>query len=257
MDFLKYMVQLVSSIITSNGRLTTRFFIKQLLFILLFLDGCHIEVSPPLEHAVDYYNYKGWYSVILLAAVDYRYRFTYINIGATGRNNDSYVYENSQLKNQHDTNDIFKVNSVVMNGNRIPVMLLGDSAFRLSNYLMKPYPFSLELAPHKQHFNYMLSKTRRCVENSFGQLKARFRRVGKGLETSIDNSKLIIRACCILHNICNEKNDKFWTVWLDELAKYQKEQPSHTTTIGNSNLTPNEIRDTLAEYLLENKEIEE
>lgn len=24
------------------------------------LDGCHIPVSPPKEHATDYYNYKGW-----------------------------------------------------------------------------------------------------------------------------------------------------------------------------------------------------
>ncbi|KAG0444008.1 hypothetical protein HPB47_014297 [Ixodes persulcatus] len=24
------------------------------------LDGCHIPVSPPKEHASDYYNYKGW-----------------------------------------------------------------------------------------------------------------------------------------------------------------------------------------------------
>lgn len=24
------------------------------------LDGCHIPISPPQKHAVDYYNYKGW-----------------------------------------------------------------------------------------------------------------------------------------------------------------------------------------------------
>ncbi|XP_037501111.1 uncharacterized protein LOC119374985 [Rhipicephalus sanguineus] len=24
------------------------------------LDGCHFAVSPPKEHAADYYNYKGW-----------------------------------------------------------------------------------------------------------------------------------------------------------------------------------------------------
>lgn len=24
------------------------------------LDGCHFPVSPPKEHATDYYNYKGW-----------------------------------------------------------------------------------------------------------------------------------------------------------------------------------------------------
>ncbi|XP_058987630.1 uncharacterized protein LOC131806851 [Musca domestica] len=36
------------------------------------LDGCHIEVKPPKNEAYDHYNYKGWYSMVLLALVDYR-----------------------------------------------------------------------------------------------------------------------------------------------------------------------------------------
>ncbi|KAH7978526.1 hypothetical protein HPB49_005802 [Dermacentor silvarum] len=45
------------------------------------LDGCHIEVCPPKEHAADYLNYQGWYSTILLAVVDHHYRFMYTNVG--------------------------------------------------------------------------------------------------------------------------------------------------------------------------------
>ena len=43
-------------------------------FIFIFTDGCHIEVKPNQSDATDYYNYKGWYSMVLLALVDYRYR---------------------------------------------------------------------------------------------------------------------------------------------------------------------------------------
>lgn len=68
------------------------------------VDGCHIEVNPPKTEAVDYYNYKGWYSTVLFAAVDYRYRFTYINVGSPGRCNDSTLFENSLLKVQHEQN---------------------------------------------------------------------------------------------------------------------------------------------------------
>ncbi|XP_077486802.1 uncharacterized protein LOC144098148 [Amblyomma americanum] len=39
------------------------------------LDGCHFPVSPPHLNAVDYRNYKGRYSVILVALVDHKYRF--------------------------------------------------------------------------------------------------------------------------------------------------------------------------------------
>ncbi|XP_050340065.1 uncharacterized protein LOC126766215 [Bactrocera neohumeralis] len=41
------------------------------------VDGCHIEVQPKKDEAIDYYNYKGWYSVILLASCDHRSKFTY------------------------------------------------------------------------------------------------------------------------------------------------------------------------------------
>lgn len=39
------------------------------------IDGSHIPVSPPLMNHTDYYNRKGWYSVIVQAVVDDRYLF--------------------------------------------------------------------------------------------------------------------------------------------------------------------------------------
>ncbi|KAG0432602.1 hypothetical protein HPB47_020700 [Ixodes persulcatus] len=56
------------------------------------LDGCHLPVSPPKDSAVDYRNYKGWYSVILLALVDHRYLFRYISVGSPGKCHDVNVY---------------------------------------------------------------------------------------------------------------------------------------------------------------------
>nr|XP_036677959.1 uncharacterized protein LOC108007825 isoform X2 [Drosophila suzukii] len=47
--------------------------------------------------AVDHHNYKGWYSIVLFALVDYRYRFTYVNIGSAGRYNDSTTFQKSSL----------------------------------------------------------------------------------------------------------------------------------------------------------------
>ncbi|KAG0436734.1 hypothetical protein HPB47_017782 [Ixodes persulcatus] len=56
------------------------------------LDGCHLPVSPPKDSAVDYRNYKGWYSVILLVLVDHRYLFRYISVGSPGKCRDANVY---------------------------------------------------------------------------------------------------------------------------------------------------------------------
>ncbi|XP_041564752.1 uncharacterized protein LOC121467393 [Drosophila elegans] len=97
--------------------------------ITIFEDGCHIEIRPAAAEAIDYYNYKGWYSTILFALVDYRYRFLYVNVGCPGRCHDSQVYECSALKSIVDNTDLFRANSKRINETDAPVVLLGDPAF--------------------------------------------------------------------------------------------------------------------------------
>ncbi|KAH9385029.1 hypothetical protein HPB48_027065 [Haemaphysalis longicornis] len=61
------------------------------------LDGCHLEVCPPTVNTSDYYNYKGWYSIILLAVADHNYKFLSTNVGSPGKNHDSNVFRRSKL----------------------------------------------------------------------------------------------------------------------------------------------------------------
>ncbi|XP_017470503.1 PREDICTED: uncharacterized protein LOC108362151 [Rhagoletis zephyria] len=124
------------------------------------LDGCHIEIRPRTEEAVDYINYKGWYSTVLLALVDARYRFLYINVGSPGRCNDSKIFEKSSLKRELDKCSLLNSMSTKLGNFDIPVVILGDSAFRFFKYLMKPFPFSLDKTPAQKTFNYQLSKSR-------------------------------------------------------------------------------------------------
>lgn len=49
-------------------------------------------------------------------------------------------------------------------------------------------------------FNKKLSRTRYVIENSFGLLKGRFRRL-KYLDCDVGKMPDIILACCALHNI--------------------------------------------------------
>lgn len=217
----------------------------------LFLDGSHIEIQPPKEHATDYYNYKGWYSIVLLACVDYKYRFMYINVGATGRNNDSYIYEGSLLKKEMEGSALFQENQKLISGVSVPIFLLGDSAFKMSCRLIKPYPYSLELNEHQISFNRQLSRARRVVENVFGHLKARFRKIGKGFETTIPNARRIIKACCVLHNICNEYNDPIDQRWLQDYETSQsnaREQPVSLITAGDNHIEANTIRTALTNF---------
>lgn len=109
----------------------------------------------------------------------FRYRVTYINIGSPGRVHDSRIFEESKLKEQHETNQLFYQKCKVINGIKVPCLLLGDSAFRLRKYVMKPYPFVPNMDPVHRHFNYLLSKARRVIENVFGHIIARWRILNK------------------------------------------------------------------------------
>ena len=52
------------------------------------IDGKHVHVKAPPGSGSDFYNFKGFYSVVLLAIVDANYNFMYVNVGANGRCND-------------------------------------------------------------------------------------------------------------------------------------------------------------------------
>lgn len=146
----------------------------------------------------------------------------YINVGSPGRCNDSTIYEDSNLKKYLDRCPLLDEMSKNISGVDVPILLIGDSAFRLSKNVMKPYPFQVDEEIKKKNFNYVLSKSRRVVENAFGHLKARFRRIGKGIDNRFNNSSSIIKACCVLHNFLNENNDGINSQWLKENFNNQR-----------------------------------
>lgn len=130
-------------------------------------------------------------------------------------------------------------------------MLVGDSAFSLSRILMKPYPFSDEMDEKKKHFNLKLSSARRVVENAFGHLKARFRKVGKGLEVKITNCSTIIKACCVLHNFLNLHNDALNQKWVQDLRRAESIERREQPVCRNQQQTleGQQIRDAIADHL--------
>ena len=59
------------------------------------IHGCHIPVRPPASNHTDYYNRKGWYSVLLQGVVDQKYLFTDTCIGWPGSVHNARVLANS------------------------------------------------------------------------------------------------------------------------------------------------------------------
>ena len=63
------------------------------------IDGCHIPVLPPALNHTDYYNRKGWYSILEQAVVDHNYLFTDVCVGCPGsvHDHDTRALANSSI----------------------------------------------------------------------------------------------------------------------------------------------------------------
>ena len=61
------------------------------------LDGKHVGIRKPASFSSLWYNYKGFFSMVLLRIFDAQYCFSYVDVGEYGSNNDTGVLKNSRM----------------------------------------------------------------------------------------------------------------------------------------------------------------
>lgn len=105
------------------------------------LDGKHINIRCPINSGSNYYNYKGCNSVVLLALVDANYKFIAVDVGSYGRNSDGGIFANSTLGISLANNKLNVPGDkpLTQNGEPLPHVIVGDEAFPLKPYLLRPY----------------------------------------------------------------------------------------------------------------------
>ena len=121
----------------------------------LYLIIRNIELRSPANSGTVFHNYKGFFSIILLGFVDAEYKFLWVDVGANGSSSDCAVFSNSDLKAALDADDLGLPTADELPGNDVPVpyFMVGDDAFSLKTYMMKP--FSTRNPCHAERiFNY-------------------------------------------------------------------------------------------------------
>ena len=168
------------------------------------IDGKHVTIKAPGNSGSLFYNYKGTFSLVLLAIADANLKFIYIDVGAYGKNSDGGIFANSTLGKAVFENKLnLPAECILPEAQELgsmPYVFVGDEAFPLLPNLMRPYPGRCA-SEQEQFFNYRLSRARRIVENAFGVLAARWRVFNTRIAVQPDTSKLIVMACCVLHNM--------------------------------------------------------
>ena len=137
------------------------------------LDGRHIPIRCPQGGGNLFSNYKGFHSIVLLALEDGDYKFLWMDVGAARSTSDAQIFKHTDLSHKIEDGSIGfpDCESLVI---MVNFFILGDDAFPLKLWLMRPYcSHSMELK--ERVFNNRISQGRTVVENAFAILTSRFR----------------------------------------------------------------------------------
>ncbi|XP_052407883.1 uncharacterized protein LOC127953028 [Carassius gibelio] len=178
------------------------------------IDGSHIPILGPEDYHTEYFNRKGWHSIILQAVVDGRGLFWNVFVGAPGSLHDARVLRLSGLWGLFDRGLLLPDVTKNICGHDVGYFVLGDAAYLLKSWLMKPFTDNGQLTPQKIVYNQKTSRARVVVENAFGRLKGRWRCLLKRNDCSTHKVKSLVIACCVLHNLCEMNGDEFREEWV-------------------------------------------
>uniref|UniRef100_A0AAG5D146 DDE Tnp4 domain-containing protein n=1 Tax=Anopheles atroparvus TaxID=41427 RepID=A0AAG5D146_ANOAO len=167
------------------------------------IDGKHVSIRSPGHSGSDYYNYKGFYSIVLLVIVDAHYNFMFADAGGKGGISDGGIFRNSRLH--------YKLENKLLNIPRaeplripykipVPYFFLGDKAFAFTDYCIRPFGGLHPPGSYQRVFNYRHSRARMPVENALGILANRFQVLKGPILLEPDVAKHIVLTTVYLHN---------------------------------------------------------
>ena len=119
------------------------------------------------------------------------YEFLYSDVETNGRVYDGGIWSKTSLARAIQNGELLLQEPEVLpyGVKKAPCIFVGDDAFALKTYLMKPYPQS-GLSGTQRNLNHRLNRARRISENYFVMLTNRWRAFPSAIDDFGDNAPL-------------------------------------------------------------------
>ncbi|KAI4335264.1 hypothetical protein L6164_013928 [Bauhinia variegata] len=171
----------------------------------------HIPIIAPKVSVAAYFNrrhternQKTSYSITVQGVVDPKGVFTDVCIGWPGSMPDEQVLEKSALSKRANT------------GALKDVWIVGNSGFPLMDWVLVPYTHQ-NLTWTQHAFNEKIGDIQKVAKEAFGRMKGRWSCLQKRTEVKLQDLPVVLGACCVLHNICEMRNEEMDPGWNSDL----------------------------------------
>ena len=217
----------------------------------LMCDGCHIRIpfGDRQEGHMDWKSRKGFYAMVLQGICDHRSLFRSVQAGWCGSVHDSRAFRASTVGQNILAGTVFGgLTSCLPDGTKLPMAVLVDSAYPKATCTIKPNIDGGTLTDPQLWYDYVQSVQRQPIERAFGRLKGRWRTLLLRAYHKLEYVALVIIACCVLHNICEQRAELF-----DEgLAVHEDAEDVVDSTVAAPDASASQVaaqRDALVAYL--------
>jgi hypothetical protein len=195
------------------------------------LDGKHIAIRAPPNSGSAFFNFKGHFSIVLMAICDASYCFTMVDVGQYGSVSDGGVFKDSLLGKRilEEDGNLPRHPTKLPNSEReTDIFFVADQAFPLNKRIMRPYP-GQNLTDSELIFNYRLSRARGIIENTFGIFSRRFKLFeGSIMLYDINGVCDVVMAAICLHNFIQRRRN----------AKSEGDTPTPNGFVSEGPLSP-------------------
>ncbi|KAG4970196.1 hypothetical protein JHK85_036617 [Glycine max] len=199
----------------------------------------HIPIIAPKSNVNAYFNkhhternQKTSYSITVQGVVDSKGVFSDVCIGWPGSLSDDQVLEKSALY-QRATMGTLK-----------DVWVVGNSGYPLMDGVLVPYTHQ-NLTWTQHAFNQKVGEIQSIAKDAFARLKGRWSCLQKRTEVKLEDLPVLLGACCVLHNICEMRDEEMDPHWKFEI--FDDEMVAENNVRSNA---AEQARDQIAHYLL-------